>query len=915
MRFVSDLVGRQREVERMESFLGRTVQKDGGVLLITGEAGVGKTRLAQEACRSAEGHGLEVLSVACQDQDRGVAYAPWVALVRGFVARNPKEVVFRTARPYLSALTRLAPELSEKIWLHDPGVPASTDWERRQFLAAVAGFFVDASTARPLLISIDDVGWADVASLELLETVARVSRGKPLGIVGTYRDSHLDDNPALQAMLVSLERERWATTLLVPPLDPEQLGTFLSLVLERREVSPEFRDLVYAKTRGNPFYTTEILQAMADEGLVYRAAGGWDWKPISEITLPATVGGTIGARLRRLDEEGLQILRVASLFGQEFSFDLLQAVVETPQDRVLLALERAERARLIRGRPSRPLGDEFEFAHPLIQEVLEKEVSVVRSRVVHLKAARVLQGRYGAEANAHSATLAFHYLRGNDAPHALEYSVEAGNQSAAAFARAEAAGHFRNALELLPEPPDPNMAAALKERLADQVRGLADVAKAAGLYVEAARLWEGLGNRTSAGSCLLRAADCWLGPVHQGLELLEQSRRLLEGEPPGVTLVRWHLSWGAAIFDQGRVAEADQESRKGLDLARRIGDASGEASALLRLGYTTPLERWRDSVALNEQAGIIIEREHLVDQAGLLLISRAIVSYHLEGNIGEATAIVHSAVGKARQVGDIEWESWWMGFAVPWASVRSGDFRMALDLVEERRRRFKHLSLSRWAPDVEAVGVRAWLSILLGPPEEAEPLLDEAFEAERRRPVWRAEAHNLQFLGRLRIFQGNPEGAIDALEKSRAVYRRAGPPAWHAFLYAETLRLLVHTYWDSGHRQLAGERANELDDLAARFLGDPVWAFAWRGRAICAREEDGGRRSLELLEKSREVWARLGWKYDFGGTWFETADVQASAGLFDDARRSYGLAAARFRELGALPDLARTERRIEQLSG
>ncbi|MFI5415686.1 MAG: ATP-binding protein, partial [Candidatus Lutacidiplasmatales archaeon] len=331
----------------------------------------------------------------------------------------------------------------------------------------------------------------------------------------------------MQGLLLNSQRDRWATTVLLPPLDPEQLTLLLEHVLQRSEIPREFRDLVYTKTRGNPFYTTEILQSLSDEGILFRTDRGWEWKPVDEIRLPTSIAGTIGARVRRLDPDSLQLLRIASLLGQEFPLDLLQAVAEVPLDRLLLSLERAGGARLIKERAAGRTDVGYVFAHPLIQEVLEKEVSVVRSHVLHLRAAQVLEARYGASASDHAATLAYHYLRGNDPKRALEYSTEAGNRAAAVFARAEAAGHYRNALDLLPQPRDPGLAAPLTERLADQVRGLGDVPEAARLFVEAGNRWKAVGNRSSAGDCLRRAADCWLGPQAEGQALLEEARTLL----------------------------------------------------------------------------------------------------------------------------------------------------------------------------------------------------------------------------------------------------------------------------------------------------------------------------------------------------------------------------------------------------
>ncbi|MCI4351499.1 MAG: AAA family ATPase [Thermoplasmata archaeon] len=907
----SELIGRESEVRQVGAFLDRTGRGDGGVLLVTGEAGVGKTRLLQMTRDHAAAHGMTVLRVACQDRDRGVAYAPWIELIREYVAGSPRASVYRTVSPRIAALAKLAPEIQDHVWLHDPDAPAPAEWERRNFLATLAQFFVAVSEDRPLVIAVDDVGWADGASLELLETVARVGRGSPLSVVGAYRDTHLDENPGLQALVLALERERWATTIQVRPLDPDALRTLVGAVLERPDVAGELIDLLYAKTRGNPFYTGEILQSLADDGTIFQTPEGWGWNSVSQIRLPTTVAGTIAGRLERLDEESLQVVRIASLLGLEFSFGLLERVADLPQERLLTALERAQRVRLVRERGPGGAGIEYEFSHPLIQEVLEAELSQARARVLHLRAARVLEASYGAGAVDHAAVLAYHFLRADDRARALEFSVKAGDRASAVFARSEAAGHYRSALGLLPADGEPELRCRLQEGLADQERGLADVETAARQYEEAADNWEKLGKRSEAAECLRRAADCWPGALSEVSRFLQRSRRLLDGEPPGRTLVAWYLSNGTTVADQGHLVEAEDGFRQALALARSIGDPRGEACALLKLAYCVPPDRRAEFSSLNDEAEKIIAGHGLSELNGDLIRGRGIYAYHCVGDLPAYIGLIDAIVEFARKSGDVELESYMRGFAHPWVYLRTGDFRRGLELVDERRRSHRSLGLSGWAPTVEAMGVHAYLTMLLGPLERGEALLAETIRAEHEHPLWRDEPHLQQFLGRLRLLQGRPVEAVDALEASRRIYLRGGPPAWHALFLAETLRLLVRALVEVGRTAQAQETADELGELAKRFDSPPAWAFAWRGRAACALAAGDGIGALALLEKSRAVWERLGWKYDLAGTWFEIGQARSTAGESAEAERAFREALTRFRDLGAQPDAERVMARLE----
>jgi tetratricopeptide (TPR) repeat protein len=904
------VVGREGEMNRLGEFLGRISQRNGGFLLLSGEAGVGKTRLVHEAGRMAASRGLRHLSAACQDRDRGVAYAPWVELIRRFVEQNPRELVFRAVGPHMSALTKLVPELADQVWLYDPR-PTPVEWERRPFLAAVSKFFVALSDLQPLVLAIDDVGWADAASLELLETVVRVSRGSGLGVVAAYRDTHLEENPPLQQLLFSVERERWSTSIVLSPLDREHLGELIGVVFGRPRVSGEFRDVVFAKTRGNPFYTREILQSLADEGVIFRTAEGWDWKPVSSIRLPSTVGRTIEGRLNRLDEESLRVVRIASLLGLEFPFDLLERVAELDRERLLSALEKAGKAKILLERKSADRRTSYQFAHPLIQEVLEGEVGQARAQMVHLHAARVLEETYGSGAKEHAASIAYHYLRGNDAARALEYSVEAGDRAAAVFARDEAASHYRAALELLRETNNVRLRSQLKGRLADQLRGLSQIDAAAGLYEEAGRGWEATGERTEAGDALRKAAECFQGSMQHETELRVQALRLLEEEPPTRALVLLYLSNALTTYDSGRVAEARTKYEQALDLATTLGDVESQAWALLRLAYCAPTERREEFVAYTDRAAKIVEDHHLTERVAVQVqLNRAAYAYHCVGDVGMLVAAVQGAIKTARAVNDVEFEAWVIGFALPWIYLRTGDLREAWQLLEERRGRFRFVGLAGWAPESESVGVRAWVGTLLGPLARAEELLVAADAIGRQRPNWFIDAVTFQFLGRLRFAQGDLPRAIVHFEEALGTHGRAGFPAWHLQWTCEILCLLTRAYLENHEPALARQRAEQAELFAQKLGSEPARAFALRARALCALGSRSDEDPLKLLEQSRATWERLGWKYDLGVTWFDTGNAYASNGDDEKAANSFREALANFDAVGAQPDKDRTVRRM-----
>lgn len=294
------IIDRRTEMSRITEFLGQVAHRDGGLLLISGEAGVGKTRLLHEAESVAATGGMMVLSVDCAAQKRGVAFAPWVELIRQYVDSTPRDRVYRTARPHLGALTQLVPELEDRIWLYDP-TTTKVELDRRGLLEAISHFWVALSEGRPLLISMDNLGRTDSGSLELLENVVRNCREFPLGVVGTYRDTHAEENKAFQHFLLSLEGQKRRASSALAPFDREQLGAFIGAILGQTEVPAEVRDVIFAKTRGNPLYAMELLRWLVDQCRLDPRSAGWTWPSVSQITLPVAVERAIEARLGGLE--------------------------------------------------------------------------------------------------------------------------------------------------------------------------------------------------------------------------------------------------------------------------------------------------------------------------------------------------------------------------------------------------------------------------------------------------------------------------------------------------------------------------------------------------------------------------------------------------------------------------------------
>jgi tetratricopeptide (TPR) repeat protein len=894
------LVGRAKELDRAMGFLAAARSGAGSVLGIHGEAGAGKTRFLAELRRRAQEEGYLVLAATCQAMDQSTPYAPWVELVRSYVATRPRSEVFARLGPHLAVVARIVPELHDLVWLRQDPPPPPAPTERRPFLNALARFFVGLGEAGPVLLVLDDVAWADAGSLDLVVAVGRLARSHTVALAIAYRNPATDRNEALDRALGEMEVGRTFESLPLSTFDRPETEALIRVFLHPTPPPPALIDAVYARSEGNAFYTAEVLQTWLDAGDLSLGSGGWQWRRTDSPRVLPSVRRAIGAHLELMDEATRRVAGNAAVLGTSFSLPLLERMTGLEGAQLTGPLERLELARILTERTHPDGRVEIGFVHPLLLETVAETVSPAGARTMHLRAGDLLEKEPSLAPAADSATLAYHFRQGGATAKALVYSRQAAEHAAEVFAREEAARHYRNCLELLGPRGDPRERATLLERMADQYRGLAVTSAAVDGYERAAGEWERLGEPVAAGDCLRRAAECFVGLAAREKELSERAHRLLSRGPQGPEYLALQLWDAFRLYTSGDVPAAMKEFEAARALAVSLGRVDGEIQARLRSSLCVPMDRRAEFSEITEGVWRYAESLGIGAVArGPVIFNRAVYLYHCLGRLRDAIDVVQGALEAARAVGDREVEIWWTGFAIPWAMLRTGDLKPAAALIEQRRQTVAFLGRFGWAPESEAAGVRAWVATLLGPPEVARPLLAEATAAGAAHPSWFEDATTLQFVARLELGCGRPAAAIRPLEESDAIYRRTGPPAFHALFHAEVLSLLVRAHMELGEPDRARARCTELAEIARRFDSEPTWAFLWTGQSLLEPEQE---ESLARIDKAQATWEKLGWGYEAACTLRVRGCVLAAAGRVDEARAAWTGALARFEQMGAEPD-------------
>ena len=499
------MVGRERELRQARTLWTSAVSGQGQMLLVSGEPGIGKTRLVQSLATQVQVSGGRALQGACYAEG-GMPYAPFAQLLRGVLGEEVDESV-GLPDSVVADLLNLGPILRLNHPEHTPDPsPEDQQTERHRLFQGMLTLFTVLARQAPLLVVVEDIHWADSGTLLLLRHLARHLRRQRLLLVVTYRDVEPDEAQPLHELLLELHRERLATRLKLLRLDREQTRELLA-VLFAEETTPEFLDGIYTETEGNPFFIEEVCKALVDSGRLYYEDGRWHRPSMDELGIPQNVSVAIQSRVRVLPHAAQQTLRLAAILGRTFGLDTLAAASELDEDALLDGLEDARRAQLIeevnekqpalargaahhasRRAPQPASGRTFTFVHGLIASTLVASMATTQRRRLHHQAAAAIESSSPAGFEA----LAYHYDRAGNTDKATHYLLKAGDRARGLYAFQEAIDHYQRALVLLKEQGEHERAAETLMRLGLVYTAAFEPDKAREAYDEAFDLWEPL---------------------------------------------------------------------------------------------------------------------------------------------------------------------------------------------------------------------------------------------------------------------------------------------------------------------------------------------------------------------------------------------------------------------------------------
>ena len=732
-------VGRNKEYGQFIGLIARLTAGSGQVVLIEGEAGIGKSRLMAEVACYANQRALPVLTTNCYEIERAIAYQPVIDLATQACDAAPEARLRLIAPILLAEIAALVPAMAARL-VDLP--PLSADFpEARQarLFHALVQLFDALAQDRQLIVMMDDIQWADDASLRFLHFFARQIASRPVLLACAYRDEELGSNEHLTGLLESLRREPYTRHMALARFGPGDTQALLNAMNDPKLSAPDLAARLHRETDGNPFFLCSIMHSLSeDEGTIGDALS---------LPLPHALRDSVRARLARVPQEDRLLLDVAAVLGRRFDFETLLTLTRVPEERFLHSLDALVKRRLLREEQD---GEFYDFSHDKVREVVYRDIGMAGRVLLHRAVAEMLEQHAESETHERHAHLAEHCERGKMWSKALLYLGLAAEHSQKLFAIREALKWFDRAVALLQAHPE---AATQAQQLAlYEQRGVA---------------------RAQAGQIE--------GAVADFQRVIDAARALGEHGHARDVLIQLGMAYRRADAYQQAIVCLDEA----LTASLAMGDERHAADTLYHLG-TVAWSNGRNDLAItyHQQAVAICERLCLTDLV-------AVQAFHGRGeayfaNAEPAAAIVYfsRSLDLARGIGDKSYESENL-MMIGWACsghMGLADYPRALSHFDAALVIARAADL-QWHMGPTLIG-RANVQVALGRFDQAWHDLNEALPRLETLGLARYQIMAHDALGGLFLDLNQPGQALQHFERGLSLARDAGIKFWQPRLQA-----------------------------------------------------------------------------------------------------------------------------------
>jgi DNA-binding NarL/FixJ family response regulator len=710
-------------------------QQRGSLVLVAGEPGIGKTRLAEELASAAKAEGVTAVRGRCSESDGAPAFWPWIQALRTFPG---SQSVAKLQVNFESQVSSMAQTLADEL----PETPGSTappilgpEEARFRLFDTLTTFLKGAARRKPIVLILDDLHFADLASLRLLQFLTPEIRETGLMVMGNYRDSEVDRHHPLARVVAALVAGPHVLRVQLQGLPEHDVAEFIRRIVGEKLASPDFA-AIFEQSEGNPFFVSELVRL--------RTAGGNN----VQLSITDGVRAVINRRLDRLSTPCNRLLTFAAVLGRNFALGALESAVGLPLDRLLELLSSAEQARVIEPAASAP--GRYRFTHALIRDTLYDQLTTGLRAQLHGRAGEALEKLYATDIDEHLSELAYHFLQAAPAERterAVSYAVRAAQRAAEQLAYEESVRHYQLALRAV------------------EIRTTVDTRRRCELLLDLGDAQNRAGDREDAKATFVRAADL--------------ARRLGSAEH----LARAALGRGGTMLTAGLVDDVLMELLEEALRSLPAEDSPVRARLLSRLAmelYFTPAYERR--AALSEQAVGMARRLDDLPALATALFSRHLAlwdPWNVKQRLSVATEILQLATDTANPELTLQGHRWRMPDLLELGEVVAAwsDLDAHAQLAHALRRPFYVWDAVRW---------QAMRALLEGRFTQAEQLSKQADELGERVLPGTSRTYRVCHLFVLRSDQGRVgelESALDDL-----VATLPSIPSWRCWraeLYVE----------------------------------------------------------------------------------------------------------------------------------
>ncbi|MDX1521283.1 MAG: AAA family ATPase [Anaerolineae bacterium] len=437
-------IGREKELNQLEAILGRLDEGQGGVVLLCGEQGTGKTRLGQEVILRAQAAGMQVLYGAAHEQEGHLPYGPFIEVIRSALDQSTLPLIQERLGRLFKDLARILPEL---VGPEPPSTPQQFEMElgqeRQRLFDAIAMTFKIFAQGSPLVIFLEDLHAAGESSLHVLHYLARQVSDGPILILCTVREEALQRGTPIAQFCKEFEHSQLGQKITLSRFSEHETQALCLQLLGEAHLNQQLSQTLYNLTEGNAFFIHELVLTLKQSGKLEKQDDHWSFSSGSWLTIPASVREVVGLRLEQVSAQAYRLAGLASVIGREFSHNLLRMTAQCSDTTLLDLLDELLQTYLIEETETG-----YRFYQSLIRQVIYDELTTHRRAWLHGQVAQALEQMAPQQLDEQAAILVHHFERAGQSDVAFRYLIQAGDWAKATYATREALDHYNQALNL-----------------------------------------------------------------------------------------------------------------------------------------------------------------------------------------------------------------------------------------------------------------------------------------------------------------------------------------------------------------------------------------------------------------------------------------------------------------------------------